>query len=383
MSRFFLFFIFRSKNREGLLNLVIAGLILSSLSLLILQGVMGGLQTKLKDRSKKIEGDKVVYLSLKGAKNISLINTLLKSHGVDNRIENEHEGILSFKGHLIPAIVHGVYEGDDTSSWNLSNGSIVPFEVMRLLGAAPGSALEFYSPSYTDSFFNDIPRSFSFTVSNVITTMVPELDSSHIWIKASKLNNLMREVTANRIRIFSEISSKRLRQLLSPFVDVNEINIKKWDEIHSSLVWALKLEKLMMTFLFIAMSFLICLSISSAVLVFIKKVNRDLTAMWVLGASKSTLTNTSQISLFLLCLVSIFIGIFLGTVILELFDRYSGEIMPDIFVERKIPIKFSASMYMISFFIPSIMSWIFVFFGLNHFKKENDYLKNVRSIGQV
>ena len=154
-------------------------------------------------------------------------------------------------------------------------------------------------------------------------------------------------------------------------------------ELHTSLVWALKLEKIMMTFLFFGMCFLVCLSISSAILVFIKKVNKDLTAMWILGASKDSIFKTSRAALNRLCVLSVFVGLGLGSATLFFIHHFSGNIMPDIFVERKIPVQINVMMFIVSFGIPVVLSFIFVRFGLNDFKNETDYLKNVRSVGQV
>ena len=81
--------------------------------------------------------------------------------------------------------------------------------------------------------------------------------------------------------------------------------------------------------------------------------------------------------------MSAVVGLGLGFLILVLIDQFSGNIMPDIFVERKIPVQFNVMMFVISFSIPVFLSLIFVRFGLNDFKNETDYLKNVRSVGQV
>jgi lipoprotein-releasing system permease protein len=379
---FFLFFILKAKNRQGLLNLVLLGLGLSSMSLIILQGIMGGLQSNLKQRSKAIVGDYVIYSNINSVREIKNLRAYLDHKEIVYRIENVHEGLAKFGPVVIPVILHGVYNTSDKV--DVSDGAIFPYEVVSRLGASPGQDIEFYSPSYTDSFFGDMPRSFSLGIKNVVTTRVPEIDSSHIWLKSSKLNNFMRDVHANRIRIFSNQSKKEVHEHISKIIPVITMeDIKSWNELHTSLVWALNLEKTMMTFLFFGMCFLVCLTISSAVLVFIKKVNKDLTALWVLGSSKKDIFNTSRFSLILICILSILFGIILGGGVLFLLDNFAGNIMPDIFVERKIPVHYSVSMFLVSFLIPSFLSISFVHFGLNDFKNETDYLKNVRSIGQI
>ncbi len=382
MRGFFLFFILRAKNRQGLLNLVFLGLILSSMSLVILQGVMGGLQSNLKKRSQKIVGDYVAYVSLKGSEEVASISGFLKQKNIQFRIENEHEGLARFGARITPIVIHGVFESDGII--DVGQGPLFPYEVLANLEASPGQSIEFFSPSYTDSFFSDLPRSFSIPVANVVSTRVPEIDASHVWLSASSVNNFMREVKANRIRIYSNLDKSELLGIFQTAIpDFSHRHLKTWDQLHSSLVWALRLEKIMMIFLFLGMCFLVCLSISSAVLVFIKKVNKDLTALWVLGASKSSIYALSRNSLFKICFFSIAVGVVIGAILLICLDRFGGNIMPDIFVERKIPVSFNYMMFVISLLIPSFLSFIFIQLGLNEFKNESDYLKNVRSIGQV
>ena len=381
MRSFFLFFILKSKNRQGLLNLVFTGLLISSMSLIVLLGIMGGLQSNLKNRSKKIVGDYVVYVDLTNEQVTDTIKKLSDSH-IDFRIENQHEGLIQYGTKSLPVILHGLYKSTD--EFNTESGAIFPYDILSLLRATPGNNLEFFSPSYVDSFFSDLPRSFSISIDQVVSTRVPEIDSSHVWLKANALNNFMRKIYANRIVLFSSLSKEKVHQNLANIIDDLKIeDIKSWDELHTSLVWALALEKIMMTFLFCGMCFLVCLSISSAVLVFIKKVNKDLTAMWVLGTSKDKIYKTSKLTLLKICLGSIIFGVFIGTLVLVLLDNYSGEIMPEVFVERKIPVQYSLTMYLIAIVVPSLLSFIFIHFGLNEFKNETDYLKNVRSIGQV
>ena len=154
MKGFFFRFIIKRKNRQGLLNLVLLGLLLSSMSLLILQSIMGGLQNNLKGRSKNIIGEKIIILNLEDSEVINSLMWSFKRKGIRFRFENEHEGLVKFKDIITPVVLHGVFEG--SSHDPLKNGPYVPYELLDILTAYPGASLEFYSPSYTDSFFSDL-----------------------------------------------------------------------------------------------------------------------------------------------------------------------------------------------------------------------------------
>jgi lipoprotein-releasing system permease protein len=54
--------------------------------------------------------------------------------------------------------------------------------------------------------------------------------------------------------------------------------------------------------------------------------------------------------------------------------------MPDVFVDRKIPIFISFKGIAISFLVPYLISSVFVTFALSQFKREHNLLDHIRSI---
>jgi lipoprotein-releasing system permease protein len=78
--------------------------------------------------------------------------------------------------------------------------------------------------------------------------------------------------------------------------------------------------------------------------------------------------------------ISIIAGVLGGLVFLWLFDHYAPEIMPDVFVDRKIPILITIKGLAISFLVPYLISSIFVTYALSQFKREHNLLDHVRSI---
>ena len=78
--------------------------------------------------------------------------------------------------------------------------------------------------------------------------------------------------------------------------------------------------------------------------------------------------------------VSIVSGLLGGLVFLWFFDHYAPEIMPDVFVDRKIPILITFKGLLIAFSVPYFISSLFVTFALSQFKREHNLLDHVRSI---
>jgi lipoprotein-releasing system permease protein len=109
-------------------------------------------------------------------------------------------------------------------------------------------------------------------------------------------------------------------------------------------------------------------------------VKTDLASFWILGASHEKINRSTKYFLHLMSLLSILSGVIAGLIFLYLFDHFAPEIMPDVFVDRKIPILITGKGLLVSFFVPYFISFFFVKFALAQFKREHDFLSHVRSI---
>ncbi len=101
--KYFFFYICRAKTRQRLLFLAIAGLVLSSFSLLVLQSTMGGLQHKLIERSKFIQGDATLFLKKLNYIAAKELNAQLREQGHQSFLEFEIELLLKHGNYLTPA----------------------------------------------------------------------------------------------------------------------------------------------------------------------------------------------------------------------------------------------------------------------------------------
>ena len=79
--------------------------------------------------------------------------------------------------------------------------------------------------------------------------------------------------------------------------------------------------------------------------------------------------------------MSVAIGLALGLGFLFILDQYGGNIMPDVFVDRKIPVKVTPVGVALSFFIPFLISLLFARQSLKAFKKDVNYLTYIRTLG--
>lgn len=385
--KYFSFYIVSAKNRQRLLILAVAGLFLSSLSLIVLQSTMGGLQNSVMNRSKDIMGTGVIYYKNESSdSDFADAFDILDEFHADYLKEYELEVLLRYETFLTPVVVHGV----DTNSYlppllakelmgknKLGNkiDAVMPIDLAYKVGVAPPEELQLISPAHVDELLGEIPRGQTVRVENTTLTNVPEIDQFHMWVRLPLIHNLIQSYSLNRIRIYNNLDFKKLKKALPA-----DMVLKTWEEENATLVWALKLENTVMVFLFAGMSLLVSLCISSGLLIFFNKIKTDLSSFWILGASYKQIESATKLFLHLMSFLAIVLGIVLGLVFLWLLHTYAPDIMPDVFVDRKIPILVTAKGIFISFIIPYVISFLFVNFSFMQFKKDHDVLDHIRSI---
>ena len=72
-------------------------------------------------------------------------------------------------------------------------------------------------------------------------------------------------------------------------------------------------------------------------------------------------------------------GLVFAFIFLELFDSYGPQVLPEVFVDRKIPIKVNFRALILSFIVPALMSLIFSFLTFRVNIKDNNYIELLRS----
>jgi len=343
---------------------------------------MGGLQHKLVDRSKKVLGSAFIEVDSEKVDKYEKVYIDLVDSNFNVVKEYEIELLLRFNDHLVPLLLHGFDDSNYIPFFypQRTDRLLISHEISYKLGATTGDQIEIISPAHVDSFFGDVPRSLSIEIGNIVSTDVPEVDAFHGWVSISKVQNLIREVMVNKLRVYDSDNIDEIKKIMKK----NNINVDKlvlWEDQHESLVWALKLESTVMLFLFIAMTVLVSFCITSGQLIFFNKVKFDLSSFWILGASKRSLVSSSKKFFYLLSFCSVLFGVVCAIIFLTLLDQFGTEIMPDIFVDRKIPVHITLSGLIVSFIIPYLISVFFTYLSLRQFSRDVSFLKQVRSIG--
>jgi len=375
--KYFLSFIFKSKTRQRLLFIAIAGLMLSSFSLLVIQSIMGGLQNGLIQRSKSVFGYGQIEFNIPKIKYQDIYSTL-REKNIAFYPEYEIELLFKHGNHLSPVILHGIDYDQATPEFLVKKDQdaiILGSDLGASLNAYFSTKIEIVSPAHLDHLFGAIPRSVTESVSDFYMSELAEIDSVHAWVRISLVQNLIRKRAINRIRFFSKTDFENAKTLLPDF------EYSTWEDTNKSLVWALALETNVMLMLFIAMSFLVALCITSGFMIFFDKVKMDLLSFWVVGLSKKQIFKLTYLFTHFISILFCSLGIVLGLGFLYLLSSNQINFMPDFFVERSIPVKITTMSVLKAFFIPYIISTLFSRSSFKLFKKENtSFLAQIRRV---
>jgi lipoprotein-releasing system permease protein len=386
---YFFNYVFRSRTRQKLIFLTIVGLVLSSFCLTVLQGIMGGLQSGLIQRSKNVVGN--AYLSTQGlmqdSKAYEQLISSLNQEGLKFNPELELEIMIQHGSYVSPIILHGIDSEAFTPSFLKGKDLdyiVIGSDLGRSIGAFYGAKVKLTSPAHTDFLFEEIPRQAISQISDFYLSELPEIDSIRGWVSIGALQELTRNSEVNKIRFYEE-DVEGIKTALENFNQLNleaKIELITWEQEHSTLVWALNLETRVMLFLFISMSLLIGICITSGFLIFYNKIKVDLASFWILGLSKNKLMTLIYLFGQGLTISFCALGLVLGLLFLLLLDNNNFILMPEQFVERNIPVKIEFLSSLIAFLVPYTVSSIFTHYTFRVFKNDKtSFISYIRKLG--
>lgn len=396
-NRYFLRYIFLGKTKQKILFLAMGGLLVSSFALLVLQSIMGGLQTNMVKRSHGVEGRAVISFQDTSLPSVNKVHQYLQDKQLAHLVEYEIELLMRKGGQIAPVVVHGIdlnkIDVDLLKKQNYGKlppfihhlspkGSLIGEDLSYKVRAFLDESVSLISPSHTNSLLGDVPRQVEMNISGFVSSGVPEVDATSVWTRISLVQNLIRARVANRIRLFVEADFKLLESNLKKLFPGVIKSVTTWETKNADLVYALKLEAVVMNFLFVAMTFLVAIAIMSGFLIFFGKIKIDLISFWILGSSEKKLDRLSGRFIYLLNFIVCSLGLGLGLFFLYLLDNHAPDLMPDIFVESRIPVNITWQGVLISLLIPYFISICFSFLSLKLYRlADENYLTVIRSTG--
>lgn len=380
--QYFFSYILRARTRQRLLFIAVVGLFISAFSLMVIQGIMGGLQHGLISRSKSIHGSNLIQFTDASPESLKPLKDFLRQESIAFYSELEVEVMLKQKNFVAPAKLHGIDLSDKRPAFLVDkdfSGLVLGSDLAAKIRTQFMDEIQVIAPGVTDSLMGEIPRFVTTELSDYVYTEIAEVDDFEAFVRLELVQNLLRSRAINQIRLFGPVNEK-LKQQISTLIPANSRWLS-WEEMNSALVWSLNLETKVMLFLFVSMSLLVAIAITSGLLIFYSKIRRDLMSFWILGMGQKKLVQLCFKFTLILSAITCLLGVIFGYGILLLLERFGHQIMPDIFMERSLPVNLNFTNIVVSYLIPFGISLVFSWFSFIQFRKENQsFVTVVRSL---
>ena len=276
-------------------------------------------------------------------------------------------------------VAHGLEELPPFLSDEKLDESILPRTLAWHMNLAPGEPFELISPHRFNHLLGEQPRSITLYMDRMIQTDVPEADSFHLWMRMTALQNLLRQRSVNKIRLYGTDPGGIGEFIESKYK--NRASIQYWSQRHQALVWSLSMENSLMLFLFISMTALVSLCITGGLSILYSKMKIDFASFWILGAGQKQLERANLIFLGSISLATVSTGLILGLITLILIDQFGGNVFSEQFVDQKIPVNITWKGIALSFSIPCAISLLFCRYSFYQFKRDTNYLEQIRATG--
>jgi lipoprotein-releasing system permease protein len=369
--RYFISYVFKAKTRQGLIVLVVLALALCSFALTLLQATMHGLQNSMMKRYQSVEG--AFYLTPKNqsddsVKVMKLVQQALKQQNIEFYPALVLEVLLKQGEYIAPALLTAIDSSKSVPNF-LSDqdfsGIILGADLGAKLKSGPSTSVKIFSPSHSIALLGDVPQFVTEEVSGFALSGFEDIDSIRAWARLPLAQNLIREEKLSHLIFYNESLISKVQQIIAPFAE--KIDLVEWKDQRTELMWAFNLETVVMISIFTMMVVLISLTIVSSCSLFFNKVHLEMFVFWLLGESNVRIKRALFLTFQCIILASVLGGLSLGVMVLLYLDIKNPIIMPDVFLERSIPIHFSIKHMVYSFFIPYLVASIFVYWSLRDF----------------
>ena len=233
------------------------------------------------------------------------------------------------------------------------------------LGLSPGDKLTLTPLAGLLLPPNLLPPVKQFTVKGILEVASTEKEAFSIYYKQGLMD----------FGDFSKINYRAEIQLYDPekaLVYQNlftKYKVQNWMERNSTLFFALKLEKFIMT-LFLVLAFIIsCMGISSALFLLVTQKGEDLAILHAMGLSQKEITKIFTRVGFSLAFIGLLAGAVIGLSGTAFLKYNSINFLPEMYQDRTIPAVFMPGHYLIILAVALLLAWISCYLPTKHLSR--------------
>ncbi len=321
-----------------------AGIVIGSLALIIAVSVLNGFEKQLNNKISDFEGHIKVsgvgfnYNSsiIDGIEGIIMVSPNRERRGLIN-YESKRK-VVTFK-EINTDLIEKFYKFPIIGNYPNDNQVLVGYDIASRLGIKVGDEIIISSPLDQASMLG-FPPALKSQVSGLFYSKILDYDNKFIFISKKAGERLFQSGSNTKyldVKISDNVDKRYIMEKLS-ILYKGDIKVQSWEERHSILVKAMKMEKIgsiiVLSLIILIASFNMVATLS---LITIKKI-RDIGILRLLGANLKDIRKILIAQAFIIGSAGTFFGIFFGITVVFLQNKLGIISLPsDIYAMDVLP----------------------------------------------
>ncbi|WP_456464837.1 ABC transporter permease [Desulfurobacterium sp.] len=342
--------------------IAVLGVVVGVAALIIVNSVMTGFQSAIKERLLASNADIIVMgtelktpyreaeekiSSLPHVKGVEpfIYIPVMVSAGAHSFSGGTLRGCVPSKEPKITDIPSHLVMGNWKDFEKTPNGAVVGETLANTVGISVGDTITLITPMGTKTPFGYIPKTGRFKVVGIFNVGMYQFDSALVLAHIGTVKEMfnVKQPTGLMVKLDNpdnvKLVEQEIRKALGPGFVVND-----WISMNKSLFSALKLEKLAMFLILTLIVIVASFNISSLLMMNVNYRSKDIAILKTLGAQDGFILKIFMAQGFLIGIIGTAIGEFLGIGISYIGEKYKLiALPPDVYYIDHLPFKLQAS----------------------------------------
>jgi lipoprotein-releasing system permease protein len=234
-------------------------------------------------------------------------------------------------------------EGDEPAPRRKVEGVLVGKELAKSLGVGLGDEINVITPNGDMGPMGRMPRSRPFRVVGLFYSGMYEYDANYIYMRFDVAKEFMKAEGATGIELKTEDVERAVKIARGVEALLGEkLEVLDWQQLNSSLFYALKLEKIAM---FVVLTFIILVasfSIVAMLIMIVIEKGREIAVLKAIGATDAAIMRTFVIQGTIIGTVGAALGLVMGLVICWLLAVVGFPLNSEVYYISTLPVAVDA-----------------------------------------
>ncbi len=370
----------RSKKNNQFISIIsgfsIIGVAIGVCTLIVVLSVMDGFEETLRDRLTS--GSFHILVTKKTGFFSFTKEDRQRLSNLDSRILSIHpvlktEAILRTGNQVSGVSIHGITDSHigriketlvEEVPKHSGRQAWVGNDLAQELSIFPGDTVALLSPIETEGPLENIPRIRSFFVKGVYESGVLQRDIHVMYALIEDVREFLKkgknEVNQVEVQVSSFDDTGELSDKIQSLLGAT-YRVQDWKELNAHLFSSIQLERIVMFLILLMIILVASFNIITSLMMLVSEKRQDISIMRVMGATEKQIGKIFLLQGVIVGKAGTFIGLIVGLMICLLLRNYSFIELPDIFYDRKLPVRISpfyiTGIVLSAILVVSIAAW--------------------------